>query len=65
MSAEGRRKMSKSAKKKSDYVFIRVSPEEKARWKAAADSLCISLSDYLRLCANGAIQPPKPPPGGG
>lgn len=57
--------MSKSADKKSGYVFIRVSPEEKARWKAAADSLCISLSDYLRLCANGAIQPPKPPNGGG
>lgn len=54
-----------SQAKKSDYVFIRVSPEEKARWKAAADSLCISLSDYLRLCANGAIQPPRPPDSGG
>lgn len=57
--------MSNSAGKKSDCIFIRVSPEEKARWKAAADALCISLSDYLRLCANGAIQPTKPPDGGG
>lgn len=50
--------------KKSGYVFIRVTPEEKARWIAEADRLCISLSDYLRLCANGAIQPGKPPSGG-
>lgn len=46
--------------KKSGYVFIRVTLEEKARWMAEADRLCISLSDYLRLCANGAIQPEKP-----
>lgn len=58
--------MDKAGKdKKSSHIFIRVTPEEKARWMAEADRLCISLSDYLRLCANGSIQPDKPLGGGG
>lgn len=44
--------------RREDYLFIRVTAEEKARWKAAADRLGLSLSDHIRLLADGAIRPP-------
>ena len=42
-------------------IILRVTPEEKNNWKLKAESAGISLSEYLRRCAQRRkIQPPVP-----
>ena len=40
-------------------VLLRVSPEQRERWRAAAEALGVGLSEWLRGVADAATHPPN------
>jgi hypothetical protein len=49
------------SKRMTQIIILRVTPEEKSNWKLKAESAGMSLSEYLRRCAERRkIQPTAP-----
>lgn len=49
------------AKRKTKLVQVYVPPEKHAKWKAAADSSGLNLSDWVRLRCDGSVLEAIPP----